>query len=273
MAAIVYPFRMSERIVFAEIYFPKRAAYYGAIFKALREGHDEQKVKEYLRLNAAALLEELKDYRGLLDPKQYESDVRADQPLTVADAQARIALYQSSFQGWSTYGIDGVFFGTGSAHTTTKTKQKPRTKKEQPREVMVEEAVQIVRIMMRFCSSFEEQATAAGCKDVLRAILYRTITRIGRLDEETGWSLVERDLFLAEHVSWTESKRAFAEKHFCAIAREAQKWVDDCALLVIGYLVRQFWQHVVAERMYEEEIWITSLFTMNLNVIKREERQ
>ena len=47
----VYFFNSSERGLFVEIYFPKRAAYYGAIFNALRNGQDENLVKGYLQKN------------------------------------------------------------------------------------------------------------------------------------------------------------------------------------------------------------------------------
>ena len=234
MPDIVYPFSISERIVFGEVYFPKRAAYYGAIFDALRFGHQEEKVREYLEGQAAALLEEFKGYPGLLDPHQYEADVRKKKQLTVEDALARIAQYHSSFYGWSTYSVDGVFFSTEGGK-------------------MYEEATQVVRIILRFVRSakyeaLRTQAELAGCGDVLRSILYWVITRLGRLDEE--------------------KKRAFVQEHFGTIAKEAQRWVDDGALFIFGYLVRQFWEQVLKEGLSEEEIWITSLFTMNVNVIK-----
>lgn len=131
--------------------------------------------------------------------------------------------------------------------------------------------------MVRFVSSahydvLRQEARDAHCSDVLRSILYWVITRLGRLDEETGWASAECKLFLRDHTSWTRKKRAFAEKHFMTIAKEAQKWVDDCCLFLFAYLVRKFWENVIAEEMYEEEIWVTNLFTMNLNVIHRIER-
>ena len=254
MTDITYPFSISERILFWEIYFPKRAAYYGAIFDALREGYNEEDVKSYLQEDAAKLLDELQNYPGLLDPRQYEQDVREKRQLTAQDAIDRIAMYKSSFKGWSTYTVDGVFFGEKGK--------------------VFEEATQVVRIMLRFVSSpryeeFQRIAEEKNCEDVLRSILYCVITRLGRLDEETGWGADERERFLKDHSAWTKQKRIFAKKHFVDIAKEAQKWVDDCCLFLFGYLVRKFWQNVVAKQEYEEEIWATSLFSMNLNVIHR----
>lgn len=253
---VLYEFSISERIVFAEIYFPKRAAYYGAIFDALREGHDEVKVRRYLGGKIAKILEEWQGYPALFDPRQYESDVHRKERCTVKEARARIATYVSPFTGWSTYSVDGVFFGEEGK--------------------IYEEATQVVRVMVRFANTeaykiLRTEAEDAGHSDVLRSIVYWVISRIGRLDEETGWSEQERDLFLQNHTC-TPKKKAFAKKRFVAIAKEAQKWVDDCYLFLIGYLVRRFSEKVLAEKMYEEEIWLTSIFAANLNIIKRIER-
>lgn len=258
MPVIVYPFHVSERIVFEEIYFPKRAAYYGAIFDALLKGHNEEEVKNYLRRNAKALLEELQEYSVLLDPQEYDADVRSQKQLTVKDARERIDMFRSSFTGWSTYSVDGVFF----------------SKKDGS---MYEEATQVIRIMFRFVDTesykkLQKDAQKAACTDVLRSIVYWVMPRLGRIDEETGWSANECKLYLNNHTAWTEIKRNFAEKHFTAIAKETQRWNDDRTLFLFGYLVRQFWENLVKKKLYEEEIWVTSQFTMNLNVIKRVEQ-
>ena len=165
-------------------------------------------------------------------------------------------MYVSPFTGWSTYSVDGVFFGEGDR--------------------VFEEATQVVRIMVRFANTeaykgLRTEAEEAGHSDVLRSILYWVISRIGRLEEETGWSEHERGLFLRNH-TWTPKKRAFAKKRFVPIAKEAQRWVDDCYLFLISYLVRIFAEKVLAEKLYEEEIWVTSILTANLNIVRRVER-
>ena len=209
-------------------------------------------MKKYLDAKAGELLEELKDYSVLLDPREYDTDVRRKRRLTLEDAKSRIAMYQSPFKGWSTYSVDGVFFA--------------------PDGKVFEEATQVARIMFRFQSSFVTQAEEAGCSDVLRSVLYWVIPRLGRIDEETGWSPAESKLYLRNHTAWPRRKRAFVEKCFTAIAKEAQRWNDDCIPFLCGYLVRRFWEKVIAKGMYEEEIWVTSHYTMNLNVIHRVER-
>ena len=246
MPDIIYPFSISERIVFAEIYFPKRAAYYGAIFNALRYGNDVVKVQRYLEQNAAALLEEWQGYPALFDPHQYESDVHRKKRCTVEEAKERIAMYVSPFTGWSTYSVDGVFFGEGDK--------------------VYEEATQVIRVMVRFANtesykSLHREAEEAGCSDVLRSILYWVISRIGRLNEETGWAPAEGKIFLRDHTSWTKEKRAFAQKHFVSIAKEAQRWVDDCYLFLISYLVRKFAENVLAEQLYHVPFFLTYIFS------------
>lgn len=160
----------SERSIFTEIYFPKRAAYQGAIFDALGDGYDEEHVKTYLRDNARALVNEFQSYPSLYDPQNYTTTTPRDMLPTVAEAVERINMYQSPFKGWSVYSVDGVFFGK--------------------RGKMYEEATQVVRIMLRFKSSskIRRAASAAQCEDVLRAILLWTISQQGRLIEHKRWS-------------------------------------------------------------------------------------
>jgi len=101
--ATTYAYQRGERGIFAEIYFPRRVAAQGTIFKALQEGYSEDIVKTYLEHNVEALLEELRDYRQIFDPHQYDAERRRRAQLSVANALARIAMYASPFKGWSNY--------------------------------------------------------------------------------------------------------------------------------------------------------------------------
>lgn len=248
-----YIFARSEQSIFSEIYFPKHDAYYGTIFNALRYGYQEDYVKKYLTvgINDGALLDEFKDYPALFDPNDYTSTRRTRGLVSVAEALKRIEMYRSPFKGWSIYSVDGVFFDdTGK---------------------MYEEAVQVVRIMFRFKSSYAETAVRAGFSDVLRCILFSVIARQGRLYEHKLWGKGEEEQFIRSHVPWPAHKRAFAKRYFADIAREVNKWIDDRALFIFAYLVRKFGKKVLAEQLYEQEIWVTNLFDQNLNVIRRVE--
>ena len=248
-----YPFARSERGIFCEIYFPKRAAYMGKIFDSLRYGLNEKVVKKYLHRNVQALLDEFRSYPALFDPNNYSTTKPRTTSSSLEEARERIEMYKSPFAGWSIYSADGVFF--------IEIEKEGKVK-------MDEEAVQVVRIMFRFKSSFKTQAEEANCNDVLRSILFWVIGQQGRLHK--AWSAEEKRKFIARHEPWSKHKKVFAEQYFTDIAKEVTRWIDDRALFVFGYLVRQFWEHVLAEKMYEAEIWVSSLFDQLLNVVKRE---
>ncbi|TSC72088.1 MAG: hypothetical protein G01um101438_716 [Parcubacteria group bacterium Gr01-1014_38] len=247
-----YVLGRSERAIFGEIYFPKRAAYQSAIFEALRHGHDERLVKRYLRRNAGHLLEELGQFPRLFDPHYYETATLHKMPPTVAAAYERFDMYHSSFRGWSVYSVDGVFFDREGQ--------------------MYEEATQVVRMMFRFESSFAAQAEGAGCSDVLRSMLFWAISRQARLADNKPWSPGEQARFVEEHAPWSKRKRAFVQRYFADIIKEVAKWIDDAGLFVFGYLIRKFSAQVLIERLREEEIWATSLFNLTLSVVRRTEQ-
>ena len=71
MPQVSYLFVPSDQGSFFEVYFPKRAAYYGPIFDALRYGYEEEKVKEYLKGKVTDLLGEFKLLPDLFSPHRY----------------------------------------------------------------------------------------------------------------------------------------------------------------------------------------------------------
>jgi len=244
----VYFFNSSERSLFVEIYFPKRAAYYGAIFGALSKGYDEKLVKKYLLDYAPALINEFQAFPDLFKPSRYTSTKFSRTPPTVDEVLEQIEMYKSPFRGWSTYSVDGVFFDdTG----------KP-----------IEEATQVVRLMFRFESSLAKLAIEEECHDVLRAILFWVISQHGRLYSHKVWGKEEQAQFIARHKPWPKQQLAFAKKYYADIALETGKWLDDREIFVFCYLVRNFWRKVVREEMREDEIWVASLFDLVLNVVK-----
>lgn len=245
-----YVFNRSDCGIFAEVYFPKKAAYQGAIYDALREGYDEQHVKRYLSDNVTELISELQNYEDVFDPDQYDREEEVEGvPITKQDAIRRIQNYSPIFKGYSVYSVDGVFFDdVGKAY---------------------EEATQVIRLMFRFSSRLKPQAIEAGCPDVLRRISHWVISKDIRVVKKPRWHRHEKQEFLDRYQYWPPKHRAFAEAHFEDVAKEAKKWVDDCGLFVFGYLVRRFSQHVLKECLSEEEIWVASFFDLGVNVVKR----
>ena len=243
-----YFFNSSERGLFVEIYFPKRAAYYGTIFDALKEGYDEEVVKKYLRTNIAPLINEFQVFPNLFNPHRYTVEKLSRRLPTQEEALKRIEMYKSPFKGWSTYSVDGVFFDDSGNP--------------------MEEATQIVRVMFRFQSSFVKQAADDGCSDVLRAMLFWLVSQHGRLFSHKVWGKEEQAHFMARHKPWPKKQGVFAKKYFTEVAIEVGKWIDDREIFVFAYLVRKFWENVVKKGMREDEIWVASLFDLVINVVK-----
>ena len=202
-----------------------------------------------METNVPVLLEEYRAYPALFDPNDYTTTRRVTTPVSADKARERIKMYRSPFKGWSTYSVDGVFFDEKNK--------------------MYEEAVQVVRIMFRFQSSFAPVAEKLGFSDVPRCILVWLITRQGRLASHKMWFESEKRLFIASQPPLSKRKRAFVEQHFTGIAKEANKWIDDRGLFLFGYLVHKFADKVLAEQLFEKEIWATNLFNQNLIVTSR----
>ena len=76
---------------------------------------------------------------------------------------------------------------------------------------------------------------------------------------------------MAQHKQWPKNKLEFVHQHYEQIVKEVDKWLGDGALFIFGYLVRKFSENVLAEKLFEEEIWVTSFFDLILHVVKRTE--
>ncbi len=49
--------------------------------------------------------------------------------------------------------------------------------------------------------------------------------------------------------------------------------IDDVNLFIFGYLVRRFWEEALLCGTKEEELWVTSFFTLNLNIVKQQQEE
>ena len=90
----------------------------------------------------------------------------------------------------------------------------------------------------------------------------------GRLDHVYPWRRGELQRFLRVHGSWPRNKRAFVDNHYEFITKEVEKWVDDTGMFVFCFLVRKFWENVIATKSREVEIWTANFFNMNLNIVR-----
>lgn len=143
-----YVFARGERSILAEVYFPKKIVYQGTIFTALENGLDQRFVRNYLSGNIDALLDELRGYPELFDPRQYSRQRPPSVPVEISrdDAVRRVNRYRSHFTGWSMYEVDGYFRGRRGRD--------------------YEERTQVVRLIFRLESRYTNAAVAAGCYDV-----------------------------------------------------------------------------------------------------------
>lgn len=275
-----YVFQPRDPSIYCEIYFPHKAAYQGEIYDALLEGRDPDKVKEYLNESIDdGLLTELAIYPPLLNPDLFSGQKKKIAGDDKARAHRPIDQYRSSFAGWSMYTVAGVFFEDRN-HTTRSTLRP--TQRLEP----AEELVQVLRLIFRFSrrdldQRSDEILTMAlsedwkDCDDVYRIIVFRTIGRMERVVGLHPWATSERDRFLAQYRHWKtpqlQHKYDFARKYFSDIAREAEHWLDDCALFVFGFLVRKFGQEVLRQReeKQEAEIWVTHFLDLSVNVTAR----
>jgi hypothetical protein len=260
-SAISYEFQPGKRSIFAEIYFPKKIAFQGAIFQALRDGLNEGFVKRKLEGYAPLLLEtELSVYPHWFDPVRYTSaELRTNRP-TNEEAQQRMAMYESPFYGWSMYEVDGVFLS----------KRKRHGKKQ-----IDEERTQVIRLIFVFNDNSEKRSIKAGYLDVYRAILYWVMSVYGHTEHDVFWSDAEMNRFLNRHDEWKGTKKyEYARRVYKRLAAAITKWIDDCGLFIFGFLVRELWTSVVkaaeaeeAEKL-EDEIWVSSIFHFNINIMK-----
>ena len=257
MQDISYFFTSGRRSILADIYFPLRIATQGTIYTALEEGLRIDVVRTYLRKNAVNIKRELAAYPHWFDPNRY-GDTRAYRSEHRA-AEARMDMWSQVFFGWSLDEVKGVFL-----------KKDGKT--------IDEETTQLIKLMFKFENSrMENHALCAGYPDVYRAILYWVLSQYGQADDYRHWNVEERRLFVERHSSWSSEKRAYADDAFIRIARRIAKWIDDCGLFIFGYLVRLFWQKIVElhqkrHTSLEDEIWVTSIFHIDINVLRPTKR-
>ena len=261
MAEIIIPpyvFNRGRRAILAEVHFPKRVIYQSQIFDALKKGLDEEIVKSYLSTNIGDIMQEMQEYTLLFDPLQYQRR-RFPRQISISEEQAkqRIALYQSHFRGWSMYEVDGVYLN-----------ETPEKLHLPILERIDDERTQILRLIFRLESIHEETAKAERCYDVLEAIMRWVMAEHGRLDHIFPWRRGELHRFLGLHAAWPRHKRVFVDNYYELITKEVKKWIDDTGMFVFCFLIRNFWEGVIASKSREVEIWVANFFNMNLNIVK-----
>ena len=233
----------SNRGIFVEIYFPKKAAHQAVVLDALHEGLSEKYVKEDLRCNLDQVARIMEDHLASSD--RTEKNLKAL-------IRRRVNAYNSPFTGWSIYSVDGAFLG----------------KDDQ----VYEEGTLVVRLMFRFRSKFEPAAKKLGCRDVLRSMFFWNLHRQEDLVKEQRLRTGEEQLdqFLVQRRDWPGDKKAFAKRHFVEVLNEIEAWKANCGLFVFGYLIRTFCAKALDGKASEEEILITAFWDLAIYVVGSE---
>ena len=253
METVSYLFTPGKRSILVEIYFPRRIKTQETIFKALSDGLAEKKVIAYLDENVGSLMQEFSVYPHWLDPNRYGANFQYAN--TIDTAKARISMYRSVFYGWSEYAVDGVYLKNDGV-------------------TIDEERTQVLKLIFTFQDKeLEVNALNAGHIEVYLAILNWILSQYGQAEDHRHWSDGERDLFLFRNASWSESRKNWTRDNFVSIAVSIAKWIDDCGLFTFGYVVRQFWEEIVRIHQQEggkleDEIWVSSIFHVDINVLK-----
>lgn len=245
-----YAFLPGRRSIIAEIYFPKRLITQGTIHTTLQNGLNDKNVRAYLEKNAKQLRKELKAYPHWFDPNRYRetNDSQHYRDANTA-AIARMNMCEQVFFGWSMYEVDGVFLKNDNT-------------------TIDEERTQVLKLMFKFKDDKE-------CRhpDIYRAVLYWVLSEYGHTDDYRICGKLECDKFLERYNSWDGEKKEIARDLYASLAPKVAKWIVDCGLFIFGYLVRQFWKAIVDEHRknrstpLEDEIWVTSIFHANINVM------
>jgi hypothetical protein len=257
-----YVFVRGRRCILAEVLFPKKVIYQSKIYEALELGFREEEVLEKMAHTAADIYREMSDYPQLFDPLQYERKSYPKKVIvpTEDEARERIKMFKSHFYGWTIYEADGVFL--------KKEKFKVDLVSGEKKPQFYDERTQILRLIFTLESTFEKQARDEGCYDVLEALMRWTLAEQMRLDHVLSWSRSEKLRFFKFHGVWPKQKRQFVNNYYEPITKEIKRWIDDINLFIFGYLVKAFWQQVIARGSEEDEIWVVSLFNVNLNIVK-----
>ncbi len=250
MENVTYEFSRGRRSILAEIYFPHRVATQGVIFDTLKKGLDIKHVKAYLVRNAGQIMRELDAYPHWFNPERYGANVAVKSP--VARAKQRMEMCSQVFYGWSMYEVDGVFLKKDGI-------------------TIDEERTQVLRLMFRFVDEeLEIKAYADGYPEVYRAVQYWVMSEYGHTDNYLVWDERERERFISRHVMWSSEQRKYARLLYEKLTPKLVKWIADCGLIVFGYIVREFWKEIVSLNAIEggsleDEIWVTSVFQLNIN--------
>jgi hypothetical protein len=258
-----YKFNSYDPAIFVEIYLPKKIRHQGVLYKSLRTGFNFGEVKKHLidQKEFANISEFLEDYKGL-----YELYQRADTH-EIAD---RVGKMEETFYGFSMYEVNGVFFNKKRFELA---KEKAGDKKDEVgiSEFIAEENVQFIRMIFKpdvesilAESEIRKESNREGFLR-MNSFIKRCMDNYYEVEEQ-----LEREEALEKHLGDTSRMKRVQTKW--DIFKKVEKWVDDVALFLFGFLMYKICQeikdlHKEEGERPEDEIWITSFGNLDVNRI------
>lgn len=231
MAKPTYQFCPTESGLFVEIYLPKRAEYQVALYDALTEGFQKDKVESHFR-NATT------------DRKEGIRNLLEDNYPTIADYTDQMIFRLMEFfgsdiplfSGYSMYEVDGVFYRKDKG--------------------IIQDRTQVIRIMFR--PSFRQYSLDSECVgaeeldgEILRslaAVYFNSLTP-------------DRASFVKRLNELTHAQKLFINF--------LDEWTQSVALFLFGFLIYNICEKLLELRSEdknkgEEEIWVTCFWNLKI---------
>ncbi len=231
----------SEPGIFIELYLPKRAKYQEVLYKTLTEGFKfDEVVKRHFKTKKQGIQKVLQHHMQWRD----YSDASIDE-------------MEPFYWGYSLYEVDGVF-----------------SSRRNPGNIS-EERTQVIRIM--FLPDLErlmltlvpDKIAHKDILDIVKLCLRISGHQRGHRGANVVFpSLVER-LLERDEPGIAEN---IANGNIASILDYTEKWFDDVGLFLFGYVIFEICAELKTlgdanEIPYEEEIWLTSFWNLNVNRI------
>lgn len=238
MVPYSYQVRPSEPGILTEIFLAKRAEFQSGLYETLTAGLRREHVRDHFLGADPAKRERIRRFlsRGwTVHRPEYTDDEIRDFPRL--------------FFGYSLYEVDGVFLKPRSEETTARDRDEDYQ--------IAEERAQVIRIIFHYDAAH----LPAKVVDFCRASLRDPLSEIG--------SLAENYPDLRSHI----------DPQVIQELAKLDLWVRYAGLFLFGYLLFQICETIIGceqvrygQRDFldlrQDEIWVTSLWNLNMNVVK-----
>ncbi|WP_437187955.1 hypothetical protein SH668x_001370 [Planctomicrobium sp. SH668] len=240
MNAYPYTVKPQEPAIFVELYLPRKAAFQGVLYDTLTAGFRLDKVKEHFLLADAVKKQQIQALLG--------------KSWTVVDyKQSDIESFRRVFYGYSLYDVNGVFLKSQSPSGDAADDADENYR-------IAEEPSQVVRMVFKYPSADEPSAAT----DFLMLALQRPLAEMAQFAQ------LHRDEI--QNVAGNDAERVFE------LLADLERWQMYVGLFVFGYLVYNICERILElgetsrpplhpADLLQDEIWVTSSWSMSMNVV------